>query len=220
MYLHLVRCISAPYPNRVDSDDLVFLGQQFVRLGRMATHESRPEFKAAESLVVGELLDRRFSTITELAASTGYAQSRISKAVATLREIGMVGTRSDPSDGRRSVVYLVDASAGQARREAAVDADEVLAEAAPDFSLERRAELLSLLDELAVALRTKRPTGQASESVLRKWSRELGVASSELDRMSPRQLLGLVEQHRVEGLERGEDDLGVSETPTATRSSS
>jgi len=181
----------------MDSDDLVFLGQQFVRLGRMATHESRPELKAAESLVVGELLERRFSTITELAASTGYAQSRISKAVATLRDLGMVGTRSDPEDGRRSVVYLTDASAGRASRAAAVDAGSVLASSAPDMPGAKRDQLLELLDEFVAALRAHRPSpAQASESVLRRWAVDLGVSHTDLDKMTPRQLLGLVEKHQ------------------------
>src|SRR5947209_20094186 len=99
--------------------DLVYLGQQLTRLGRMAMHANSPDLQAAEAMVVSELLEKRYSTITELVGRTGYAQSRVSKAVAVLRSQGIVGTRTDTDDRRRSVVYLVDADrrAGSSQHE-------------------------------------------------------------------------------------------------------
>jgi DNA-binding MarR family transcriptional regulator len=140
----------------VEIDDLVFLGQQLVRMGRLATHDGRPCLQSAESMVVGQLLERRFSSITELAAATGYAQSRISKAVASLKEGGLVATRSDPDDGRRSVVYLVDAAAGQAQRASGITADDVLHEALRDLGDAERRQVIDALAVLLSAIRAQR----------------------------------------------------------------
>ena len=152
-----MRCISTPYPQGVEIDDLVFLGQQLVRLGRVATHEGRPDLQAAESMVVGQLLERRFSSITELAASTGYAQSRISKAVAVLKERGLVATRNDPADGRRSVVYLVDSAAGEAGRAAGISGDEVLRGLLAAYPETQREAIIEALETTLTAIREQRP---------------------------------------------------------------
>ena len=55
-----------------------------------------------------DLLDHGPSTITELAERTGYAQSRVSSAVAGLCERSWTQTRSDPADGRRTIVHVPD----------------------------------------------------------------------------------------------------------------
>ncbi|WP_338179211.1 helix-turn-helix domain-containing protein [Jatrophihabitans sp.] len=182
----------------MEIDDLVFLGQQLVRLGRVATHEGRPDLQAAESMVVGHLLERRFSSITELATSTGYAQSRISKAVSVLKERGLVATRSDPADGRRSVVYLVDTAAGEAGRAAGITGDDVLQELLRDHPETERKEIIDALTAVLLAIRAQRPAaGGTSQLVVRKWADELGVEPGRLNSMNPGQLLELMDKHRA-----------------------
>ena len=183
----------------MEIDDLVFLGQQLVRLGRVASHDGRPDLATPESMVIGQLLERRFSGITELAASTGYAQSRISKAVAVLKDRGLVATRSDPADGRRSVVYLLDPAAGEAGRSTGVSADDVLAELLHDYPADERARVLEALTTLLSAIRAQRPSAGTSEPVLRKWAAELGVGARELNAMNSTQLLELIEKRATSG---------------------
>src|ERR1700731_4067465 len=112
----------------VNVKDLIWLGQRLAEAGRADIRQLAPGVPTAEVIVMYDLLDHGPSTITELAERTGYVQSRVSSAVAGLCERHWAETRSDPSDGRRTVVYVPDDVQGQARQVQARNAnDEVLA---------------------------------------------------------------------------------------------
>jgi DNA-binding MarR family transcriptional regulator len=223
MYMYLVRCIARSYRGGVELDDLVYLGQQLVRLGRLAMHETRPDLQAAESMVIGELLQQRFSTITELAARTGYAQSRISKAVAVLREQGLVGTRIDQADRRRSVVYLLDSAEGAASRESAISGDQLLNDVLAGVDEPRRIEIVAAVQDLANAVRQRRPAGgDATEVMMRKWAGELRIPRKELEAMTSRQLLEVLEHRRssdnaVSSSDDNDCDVAARARPAAKR---
>jgi len=53
------------------------------------------------------------TTVGEIAARTGLAQSLVSKTVAQLREAGVVQSRADNSDRRRSRISITDAARSQ-----------------------------------------------------------------------------------------------------------
>ncbi|MDP9091628.1 MAG: MarR family winged helix-turn-helix transcriptional regulator [Actinomycetota bacterium] len=194
----------------MELDDLVYLGQQLVRAGRMAMHETRPNLQAAESAVIGELLAQRFSTITELASRTGYAQSRISKAVAALREQGLVGTRVDQADRRRSVVYLLDSAEEAASRESPTSGDQVLRELLGGVDVLRRAEIVAAVQTLVDAVRQPRRAGSDSEVMMRRWAEDLQVPPTKLEGMTSRQVLELLERRRSDG---DSDAVAVSPSP-------
>lgn len=133
-------------------NDLIYLGRRLAQTGQLAMHEDTPDLVGAEPRVLADLLDRRFSTVTEISQRTGYTQGRVSTAVATLRDAGLVGTRPDTQDRRKTVVFatlLADEHAGPLRHRSAESLLAVLLGDLPDddrATVERALEIL--LDRL------------------------------------------------------------------------
>jgi len=88
--------------------DLIWLGERLADIGRLEMRAQQPGVPAIEFVLMRHLVDGAPSTITSLANRTGYAQSRVSTAVASLVERGWAQTESDPSDGRRTLVSAPD----------------------------------------------------------------------------------------------------------------
>jgi len=144
--------------------DLIWLGQQIAEMGRRQMQASAPDVPRAELVVMGDLIDHAPSTITAIAQRSGYVQSRVSAAVASLAERGWVRTEADPSDGRRTVVVvpgeiLAGARAAQEGIEARL-ADALL-EGVPS---DRQPAVMEALGDLLVAMRAQaeRPRNAAS----------------------------------------------------------
>jgi MarR family 2-MHQ and catechol resistance regulon transcriptional repressor len=152
--MHLSRCIYRDAIIRaVKIADLIWLGQRLADAGREELRSYASEAPAAELILMGDLLDHPPSTISALAERTGYAQSRVSTAVSSMVERGWAQTGSDPSDGRRTLVYIPD----DVRRNAEVfrsnseahRLDHLLAGRSPA----RRKAIIAALEELLDALR-------------------------------------------------------------------
>jgi MarR family 2-MHQ and catechol resistance regulon transcriptional repressor len=136
-------------PGRRDGD------QRDVELGaaRAEIRAHAAEVPTAELILMGDLLDNPPSTITSLADRTGYAQSRVSTAISSLVKRGWAQTRSDPADGRRTLVFVPD----DIRRDAhefranseAHTFDHLLAGRSPA----RRRAVIAALEELLEGLR-------------------------------------------------------------------
>ena len=187
----------------MEISDLIYLGQRLVKIGQIALHDATPGLQTAESMVIAELSEHRASTISDLAQRTGYAQSRISTAVASLRERGWVNTRMDPTDGRRTVAYMVEPAAEDTDRAQSRSADDVLASIIDDAPEEQRANILRSLDDLLELLRlqSRRAPGSrasgTSEATMERWARELGVRRSELERMTPLEFARIAEDRKL-----------------------
>jgi MarR family transcriptional regulator, 2-MHQ and catechol-resistance regulon repressor len=133
--------------------DLIWLGQRLADAGRTEISAHAPDVPTAELILMGDLLNHPPSTITALAERTGYAQSRVSTAVAGVVERGWAQTRSDPADGRRTLVFVPE----RVRREAqefqgnseARTLDRLLA----GLPASRRKTIIHALDELLEVLR-------------------------------------------------------------------
>src|ERR1700716_496551 len=100
----------------VNVRDLIWLGQRLVEAGQVDIRGLAPGVPTAELIVMYDLLDHGPSTITELAQRPGCAQSRVSSAVVGLCERHWAQTRSDPADGRRTIVDVPDEVQRQARQ--------------------------------------------------------------------------------------------------------
>lgn len=134
--------------------DLIWLGQRLVEAGQADIRELAPGVPTAELIVMYDLLDHGPSTITELADRTGYAQSRVSTAVVGLCERNWAQTRSDPADGRRTVVDVPDEVQRQARKVQARNAnDEVLQPLLAELPARRREAIIRALTDLHDVLR-------------------------------------------------------------------
>lgn len=136
--------------------ELIWLGQRLAEAGRADIRELAPEVPTAELIVMYDLLDHGPSTITELADRTGYVQSRVSSAVAGLCERNWTKTRSDPADGRRTIVYVPEDVQRQARQVQARNAnDEILKPLLDEIPARRREAIIRALTDLHDLLRDR-----------------------------------------------------------------
>jgi MarR family 2-MHQ and catechol resistance regulon transcriptional repressor len=138
----------------VNVRDLIWLGHRLADAGRADIRALAPGVPAAELIVMYDLLDHGPSTITELAERTGYVQSRVSSAVVGLCERTWVKTRSDPTDGRRTIVYVPEDVQLEARQVQARKADEeVLQPLLAELPARRREAIIRALTDLYDLLR-------------------------------------------------------------------
>ena len=137
--------------------ELIWLGQQLTEVGRAQLQASAPGVPRHELVVMADLIENAPSTITDIAQRTGYVQSRVSAAVASLAGRGWVQTGADPADGRRTVVIVPEQILAQAR-EFQAGIERRLADALLDgVPSDRQPELMAALDELLAAMRERGP---------------------------------------------------------------
>jgi DNA-binding MarR family transcriptional regulator len=135
--------------------ELIWLGQQLTEVGRAQLQANAPGVPRHELVVMADLIENAPSTITDIAQRTGYVQSRVSAAVASLAERGWVRTEADPSDGRRTVVVVPGEILAGAR--AAQDGIETrlasaLLEGVPG---DRQPAVMEALGDLLIAMRAQ-----------------------------------------------------------------
>jgi MarR family 2-MHQ and catechol resistance regulon transcriptional repressor len=137
----------------VKSADLIWLGQRLAEMGRDDLRSRAAEVPAAEMVVMGDLLENPPSTITALAQRTGYAQSRVSTAVAGLVNRGWAQTGSDASDGRRTLVSVPDRIRRESERVQNVTETQSLDHLLAGRTPARRRAIIGALQELLDTLR-------------------------------------------------------------------
>ena len=67
-----------------------------------------PDLPKGPSLVLKDVFGHPGAAITEIAERTVLPQSYVSESVARLREQGVVATRFDPADRRRTLATLTE----------------------------------------------------------------------------------------------------------------
>jgi DNA-binding MarR family transcriptional regulator len=93
------------------------------------------------------------TSVGEIAARTGLAQSLVSKTVARLRDAGVLEVRLDPADRRRTRVAITQAARSQVfAARGARSVTSALHDRFPQLSDDRIVEVETLLDRLATAL--------------------------------------------------------------------
>lgn len=136
----------------VDGVQLYRLGKRLVDLSREVTTGAAPSpLTPAEVTLLEHALRHPDSTVRDLQAASGLAQSHVSTTVARLRDRGLVQTSSNPDDRRTTVVRLTPKARAAIRRRATTDATAALHAATGSAAAARRAE--ALLTELAELLR-------------------------------------------------------------------
>lgn len=129
------------------------LGRRLVELSKAAAGETKgPPLTPGEEAVLEDVLRHPGSTVGEIQARTGFAQSHVSASVSRMRERGLMETGADPSDGRRTQVRLTDLASRAVFRRAVQPVDDAVREAVRDP--ERAARALALLTELETLLIT------------------------------------------------------------------
>ncbi|MGB9112269.1 MAG: MarR family transcriptional regulator [Acidimicrobiales bacterium] len=107
-------------------------------------------------LILMNVFASQESSISEIATQTGLPQSYVSETVAKFRDLGAFETRSDPSDGRRTLVRVSESIPKKVAQLGSVSADQALIEAFGEVDLARGMELVAGLDAAATQLKTTR----------------------------------------------------------------
>jgi DNA-binding MarR family transcriptional regulator len=142
----------------MDALELVMLGRRLAKIGEEAMRGGQvPPLPAGHVLVLRDVLAHPGSSVTDIAARTGLAQSIVSKAIARFQDQGMVEVEADPGDGRRTLASVSAGHLADVRRKGAVLVDDVLAAALGESDPAVVAELVRRLESLAVRFRPAVP---------------------------------------------------------------
>jgi MarR family transcriptional regulator, 2-MHQ and catechol-resistance regulon repressor len=112
------------------------------------------DFGSAEAVLIARLFDHpEGRTITQLTASTGFVQSRVSTVVARLQHRGWVALETDPMDRRRTVARLATHVKERIAEAFTHPADRALDELLHGLQAADRARVTDALTLLAERLR-------------------------------------------------------------------
>ncbi|BAJ32656.1 MULTISPECIES: helix-turn-helix domain-containing protein [Kitasatospora] len=135
----------------MDGVRLLRLGKRLTELGRaMVTDHASETLTPGEIAVISDVYQHPGSSVQDIRARTGFAQSHVSTSVARLRERGLLDATADPADGRRTLLSVSALARGYVRARATRPAEPLLAKALADPAQAQRAA--ELLDELAALL--------------------------------------------------------------------
>jgi DNA-binding MarR family transcriptional regulator len=142
----------------MDALELIMLGRQLVKIGEEAMRGGQaPAPPAGHALVLRDVLTHPGSSISDITARTGLAQSIVSKAIARFGEQGIVEIGADPADGRRTLARVTARHLADVRRKGTLPADEALAAALGEADPAAVAGIVSGLQALAARLHRDRP---------------------------------------------------------------
>lgn len=125
---------------------LFLLGRRLMQLAETALPKGTA---TSVRLVFADVAYHPNSSITEITERTGFPQSLVSTAVAKLREHGVLETRPDPLDRRRTLVRPIPALDAVVERLAPVSIEDFLARELAVEDQEQVPAALAALDLLA-----------------------------------------------------------------------
>jgi DNA-binding MarR family transcriptional regulator len=132
---------------------LFLLGRTLMKIGEEALPTEglgdQPGSVRTVLIVVSDIRAHPGSAISGIVARTGLPQSAVSAAVARLREAGAVVTEPDARDRRRLRVHPAPEISSRVEQVRSAPIDAVLAKALGIDDLQKVAEIIALLEELA-----------------------------------------------------------------------
>jgi DNA-binding MarR family transcriptional regulator len=132
----------------MDALQLIRLGRQLTKLGEEALRDGRaPALPNGPSLVLSDVFAHADSSISQIAERTSLPQSYVSESVAKLRDSGMIQTRVDPADRRRTLVRVSAEHTRTVARKAGAPIEHVVAQAVGSDA-ETATEVLEALKSL------------------------------------------------------------------------
>lgn len=141
----------------INSQGLIFLPHILRRLANRFSDACEEVFPELGVLVpprlvstVHLLFDRGPQAVTDIAAAVGQSHPFVIKAVKQLKALGLVDTRSDPKDGRRTIIRLTPKGKLQAQR--LLDVRPVFEAAYRQLMREADAEIFNSLWRIESAL--------------------------------------------------------------------
>lgn len=136
--------------------ELFLLGRALMKIGEEALPtegiRQHPASTRPVLIVVNDLRVNPGSAVGEIATRTGLPQSAVSTAIARLREAGAVTTETDPRDHRRLLVQPAPELSSRVEEIRATPINAALAAALNTDNQRLVADLVALLEELALHL--------------------------------------------------------------------
>lgn len=136
--------------------ELFLLGRTLMKLGEEAIPTEsvgrRSTSHRSVLIVASEIRERPGSSVGEIAAHTGFPQSKVSACVARLREAGAIVTETDPADRRRLLIRPASEASTRVAEIRAVSVDRAVGAALGTDDPERIAEVVGALELLASRL--------------------------------------------------------------------
>jgi DNA-binding MarR family transcriptional regulator len=130
--------------------ELFLLGRRLMKLGERAVSSGRFRgLPTSVQSVLVDLFEHPDTAISDIVLRTGLPQSHVSASVARLREVGVIETRTDPNDRRRTLVRPARGLRERVQRRGTAAIDPVLAEALGTVDEREIEEVKRLLEELA-----------------------------------------------------------------------
>lgn len=137
----------------MNAGELTALGRRLIELARSRLVDpDDPALSPAESAVLSDVLRNPGTTAGQIAGRVGFAQSRVSTALAALRQLGVVRTEPSPADRRASLVHVVDEATEEIRRRVGRSIDADLTAVLAKQGAEGADTLLAALETLHRAL--------------------------------------------------------------------
>jgi DNA-binding MarR family transcriptional regulator len=132
----------------VRTHELYQVGRALIDASRRAQGADQRGVSLSESLVLGDLLTHQQSSISEIVARTGIAQSRVSVCIQSLVRSGWVLTTADPADGRKTLARVTDRVQKDGKKRRAHGAKDALAPLLTRCSPKERKAITRALDRL------------------------------------------------------------------------
>jgi DNA-binding MarR family transcriptional regulator len=133
----------------VNSGQLLQLGRKLLEIAKdELMDEGDAALSVGEMAVIADVLYHPGSTVAEITARTGLAQSRVSTAISSLRTLGAVETRPDTSDRRRTLVLPGERVRAALDERVGRPVEAALRRRLGDLPQDRAAELLEAISEL------------------------------------------------------------------------
>lgn len=136
------------YALGVRAHELYQVGRTLIDASRRAQDADQRGTSLSESLVLGDLQTHGQSSISEIVARTGIAQSRVSVCIQSLVRRGWVLTTPDPADGRKTLARVRDRARKEGKKRRATDANDALAPLLTRCSPKERKAITRSLDRL------------------------------------------------------------------------
>ncbi|WP_019633166.1 MarR family winged helix-turn-helix transcriptional regulator [Actinomadura atramentaria] len=127
---------------------LMKIGEEAIPTGDVSPGAARGTSHRSVLVVAADVREHPGSAIGEIAARTGFPQSKVSTCVARLREAGSVETAPDPADRRRMLVHPARTVSERVAEVRAAPIDRALAAALGTDDPARLAEVRAALETL------------------------------------------------------------------------
>lgn len=134
----------------VDALELIQLGRALVKIGEHALRGGRTSaLPNGPSLVLRDVFAHPDSPINAICDRTALPQSYVSESVARLRDQGLLATRTDPADKRRTLVRVSGPHRRTVARKGRASIEEALVAALADTGGAGAREVVELLETLS-----------------------------------------------------------------------